>query len=154
PRKQRAKSPAGGPAIPAAAVKAALPAALAPQLATLAVAPPGDPEEWRYEIKFDGYRMLARIDAKTIRLYTRNGHDWSGKLPSLVAALKQQGLPPGWYDGEIVVLNADGIPDFQALQNAFEQTRTDEIVYYLFDLPYYAGFDLRAAPLTERKALL
>lgn len=155
--KRPAKQPkpaAGDPVMPREAAKAALPAALAPQLATLASTPPGDPEEWSYEIKFDGYRMFARVDAKHIRLYTRNGHDWTSKLPLLVAALKQQNLAPGWYDGEIVVPNADGIPDFQALQNAFEQTRTDEIVYYLFDLPYYNGFDLRAAPLTARKALL
>lgn len=142
------------PAIPAAAIKTALPATFKPQLATLVDQPPGDADEWIFEIKFDGYRMLARIDGKKIRLFTRNGNDWSAKLPSLIAALQRLKLPPGWYDGEIVVLNKQGIPDFQALQNAFDQTRTENIVYFLFDMPFHAGYDLRAAPLIERKQLL
>lgn len=151
-KKPALKSPQG--AIPAAAIKAALPATLKPQLATLVDQPPGDADEWLFEIKFDGYRMLARVEGKKIRLFTRNGNDWSHKLPALIAAMAKLKLAPGWYDGEIVVLNDKGIPDFQALQNAFDQTRTENIVYYLFDMPFYAGFDLRAAPLSERKQLL
>ncbi|WP_354677445.1 DNA ligase D [Cupriavidus plantarum] len=135
------------------AKKAALPLALAPQLATLVDAPPGY-GEWQYEIKFDGYRLLARVDGDDVRLFTRNGNDWTSKLRSLAAEVRTLGLPDGWLDGEIVVVDADGATDFQALQNAFETSRVDAIQYYLFDLPYYAGHDLRAVPLAERRALL
>jgi bifunctional non-homologous end joining protein LigD len=140
--------------VPAGAVKAKLPATLSPQLATLADQPPGDPDAWVYEIKLDGYRMLARIDGRSIRLFTRNGHDWSHKLKPLIQALEKLDLAPGWLDGEIVVPDDQGIPDFQALQNAFDQARTENIVYYLFDVPFYAGFDLCAVPLLERKDFL
>ena len=136
------------------AIKAALPTLLKPQLATLVSTPPADSNEWLYEIKYDGYRLLTRVDAKKIQLFTRNGHDWSHKLSALLKALKKLALPPGWFDGEIVVLNDQGIPDFQALQGAFDHESTDSIIYYLFDLPFYNGFDLRTTPLIERKQLL
>lgn len=154
PATDRPRDPSASPHIPAGAVKARLPATLTPQLATLADAPPGNPDEWVHEIKFDGYRLLARIGKQTLRLFTRNGHDWSHKLQPLVAALKEMELAPGWLDGEIVVPDAHGKPDFQALQNAFDEARADAIVYYLFDVPYYAGFDLRSVPLIERKHFL
>ena len=140
--------------MPDGAVKAALPDALKPQLATLVDAAPADADNWLYEIKFDGYRMLARIDGKDVRLITRNGNDWTDKLPALHAALSKMKLPPGWYDGEMVVLNDKGIPSFQALQNAFDRTRTESIVYYVFDIPYFQGYDLRGVALSERRALL
>lgn len=142
------------PALPRGAVAAALPSALQPQLATLATGPPPDAMNWIHEIKFDGYRMLARIDHKGIRLHTRNGHDWSARLRPLVRSLARMELPPGWYDGEIVLPGAAGVPDFAALQRCFESATTDAIVYYLFDLPYVQGHDLRAVPLHERRALL
>lgn len=146
------------PSLLPGAIKSPLPVALKPQLATLVDKPPrdsaADSQEWLYEIKFDGYRLLARIDAKKIHLFTRNGHDWRSKLQSLLTALKNLALAPGWLDGEIVVLNAEGIPDFQALQGAFDQSSTDNIIYYIFDLPFYDGFDLRGVTLMERKQLL
>jgi len=151
-RTQQPGAAAGG--IPAAAVKAALPATLEPQLATLSDSVPGAPDAWRYEIKFDGYRMLVRIEGADIRLYTRNGHDWSAKLPSVVHALAQLDIASAWLDGEIVLLDSAGKPDFQALQGAFDQARTEEIVLYLFDVPFYGGYDVRDAPLVERQQLL
>ena len=149
--KPAAKNPRG---MPEGAVKAALPEILKPQLATLVAQPPTDPADWIYEIKFDGYRLLTRIANGDVRLYTRNGNDWTDKLPVLAGQLRKLKLKPGWLDGEIVVLNENGIPDFQALQGAFDQTRTQNIVYFMFDLPFYDGHDLRAVPLTERKQLL
>lgn len=140
--------------LPDAAVRAALPASLQPQLATLADSVPGESDAWLYEIKFDGYRILARIEGGDIRLFTRNGHDWSAKLPSVVRALRQLGIAAAWLDGEIVLLDPTGLPDFQALQGAFDQGRTEEIVFYLFDVPFYAGHDLRAVPLVERQQVL
>ncbi|MGY2485487.1 DNA ligase D [Cupriavidus sp. CP313] len=139
---------------PRGAPRAALPLALAPQLATLVEQPPSDAQAWRYEIKFDGYRLLARIDGKDVRLFTRQGHDWTSKLRALARDVGTLGLPDGWLDGEIVVLGKHGATDFQALQNAFDTARVEGIQYFVFDLPYFAGHDLRKVPLVERRALL
>ncbi|MBE7941839.1 MULTISPECIES: DNA ligase D [Ramlibacter] len=139
---------------PAGARPAALPQALQPELATLVDTPPADASDWLFEIKFDGYRMLARAEGGQVRLVTRNGNDWTARLGPLAASLEAMALPDGWYDGEIVMPAADGRADFQALQNAFDSARTAGIVYYLFDLPFCAGQDLRAVPLVERRAVL
>ncbi len=139
---------------PAGARKAALPDRLQPQLATLADAPPKDFANWIYEIKFDGYRMLARVEAGAIALFTRNGNDWTHKLGALKKSLEGMDLPNGWYDGEIIMPGEAGLADFQALQGAFDTSRTSNIAYYLFDLPYCAGHDLREVPLVERRAVL
>ena len=137
-----------------AAPRAALPESLSPQLATLVDGPPASPEEWLFEIKFDGYRLLARIDGKDIRLITRNGNDWTHKLQPLRAALEKMKLPAGWYDGEIVVHDENGRPDFGLLQNAFDEAHPGEIVYFIFDIPFHDGRDLRDLPLEERHAIL
>lgn len=131
---------------------APLPESFKPQLATLVESvPDGD---WRYEVKFDGYRIMARIDSGKVQLFTRNGHDWTAKMPQQAEALAALGLESAWLDGEVVVPNEEGTPDFQALQNAFEIGRSGTIVYYLFDLPYLNGLDLRQVPLEERRAAL
>jgi len=134
--------------------KAALPEKLSPQLATLADGPPPDARQWIFELKFDGYRILARCDGKHVALITRNGKDWTHKLSGLQQALQELGLPPGWYDGEIIVNNEQGQPDFGALQLAFDEDATSQIVYYLFDVPYFDGHDLRSQPVEARRALL
>jgi bifunctional non-homologous end joining protein LigD len=131
--------------------KAKLPAQLKPELATLVDSAPEG--QWSYEIKFDGYRIMARIDRDQVQLFTRNGHDWTHKLPQQAQALAALGLESAWLDGEMVV-NEQGVPDFQALQNAFEAGRSGNIVYYLFDLPYLNGVDLREVPVEERRAAL
>jgi bifunctional non-homologous end joining protein LigD len=140
--------------MPAGVTRAALPDVLSPQLATLVDGPPTNYQDWLYEIKFDGYRLLARIDGKSIKLFTRNGNDWTARLVPLQKELARLKLPDGWYDGEIVVHNAQGTPDFGALQSSFDAARTDAIVYYVFDVPYFDGNDLRAAPLRARRGLL
>lgn len=140
--------------VPEGATKAKLPETLAPQLATLVTHPPADPQGWVYEIKYDGYRLLARIDGRSVRLFTRNGNDWTGKLPKLAKAVAALKLPSGWIDGEIVVMNERGVPDFGALQNAFDRASTASIVYYVFDLPFFDGLDLRQLPLAQRRETL
>lgn len=147
-----ADPPPAGP-LPGAA--ADLPRQLKPQLATLAEGIPsqGD-DDWLYEMKFDGYRLLARLDHGEVRLYTRNGHDWAPRLPHLVAALRRVPLETAWLDGEIVMLADNGAPSFQALQNAFDGERNDAILFYVFDLPYVTGRDLRGEPLRVRRAVL
>jgi len=137
---------------PAAAKKSALPDSIKPELATLVEsAPEGD---WRYEIKFDGYRVMARVDNGSVRLFTRNGHDWTHKLPRQAEAIVSLGLESAWLDGEMVVANEQGVPDFQALQNAFEKGRSENIVYYLFDMPFLNGTDLREVALEQRREAL
>ncbi|WLH37748.1 DNA ligase D [Pseudomonas sp. FP2196] len=132
--------------------KAKIPAQLKPELATLVdSAPEGD---WSYEIKFDGYRIMARIDHDQVQLFTRNGHDWTHKLPKQAEALAALGVESAWLDGEMVVANEQGVPDFQALQNAFDSGSSANILYYLFDLPYLNGVDLREVPVEERRAAL
>lgn len=132
--------------------KAKLPELLKPELATLVESAPSG--EWSYEIKFDGYRVMARIDHDEVKLFTRNGHDWTHKLPGQAEALAALGLESAWLDGEMVVANEQGVPDFQALQNAFDSGSSASIVYYLFDLPYLNGVDLREVPVEERRAAL
>ncbi|WP_349746507.1 DNA ligase D [Pseudomonas frederiksbergensis] len=132
--------------------KAKLPELLKPELATLVESAPDG--EWSYEIKFDGYRVMARIDHDEVKLFTRNGHDWTHKLPEQAAALAALGLESAWLDGEMVVADEQGVPDFQALQNAFDAGRSASIVYYLFDLPYLNGVDLREVPVEARRAAL
>jgi bifunctional non-homologous end joining protein LigD len=156
-------APQAGP-VKGAPPKAALPAKLAPQLATLVAQPPAEPAEWVYEIKFDGYRLLARVDGdagsqdQSVQLFTRNGNDWTHKLKPLYDELLRMQLPAGWYDGEIVALNQQGVPDFGALQQSFDggkgSGKGSAIVYYLFDVPYCGGHDLREQPLVARRALL
>ena len=143
--------------LPAKATKSALPATLTPQLATLAQGVPDNPLEWIFEVKFDGYRLLTRVDgarAKDTTLFTRNGNNWTSKLASLQQAIASLNLPSGWYDGEIVVPDKKGLPDFGALQACFESGRTDDIVLYLFDVPFFDGYDLRACALEARRAVL
>ncbi|HTJ03980.1 MAG TPA: DNA ligase D [Caldimonas sp.] len=143
------------PSLPAGAVRARLPATLLPQLATLVDEAPHD-AGWIWEIKFDGYRLLARVDATSdeVRLFTRRGNDWTERMPGLVDAVRRLGIGSAWLDGEIVVNGAHGVPDFNALQNAFESARVADIQYYVFDLPFWNGHDLRNVPLVERRALL
>ena len=140
--------------MPAGAIRRAAPATLKPLLATLVDRLPTEPGQWIHELKFDGYRILARVSDRRVRLVTRNGHDWTDKLPHLSQALRSMRLKPGWLDGEIVMLDERGAAKFQQLQNAVESARTGDIVYFLFDLPYYAGYDLTKVALEERRALL
>jgi bifunctional non-homologous end joining protein LigD len=145
-----AKSDSGLPG----AVKAPTPAKLSPQLATLATGVPVA-GEWIYEIKFDGYRLMARIENGKAKLITRGGHDWSLRMPHLVKELEKLEVESAWLDGEIVVLDDRGLPHFNSLQNAFDRAAgRDRIVFFLFDVPYFEGYDLRDAPLRARRRLL
>ena len=146
------RRPAKAPADTRKAGRKPLPELLQPQLATLVDSPPSG--DWRYEVKFDGYRVLARIDGDDVRLFTRNGHDWSAKMPGQVKALRALGLDAAWLDGEMVVVGDNGVADFQALQNAFDTEHDERITYYLFDLPWLGDEDLRELPLQARRATL
>ena len=134
--------------------RSTLPASIQPQLAMLAAKAP-DGDDWAYELKLDGYRILTRIDgAGQIRTFTRNGLDWSKKLGATVKALSLLGLRNCWLDGEIVVVGEDGKPSFQLLQNALAASQTQLVHYYLFDLLFEGGRDLRAQAWHARRAVL
>lgn len=129
-----------------------LPGLLKPMLATLVDRPPDG--DWRYEIKFDGYRILTRIQDSEVHLFTRNGNDWTERLPQQAKALTALDAGDCWLDGEVVVLGENGLPDFQALQNAFDHNKPKDIIYYLFDAPFLDGQDLREQPVEQRRNAL
>jgi bifunctional non-homologous end joining protein LigD len=142
------------PATLKGAKKAALPDFIPPTLATLTATPP-DGDRWLHEIKFDGYRLQAHIEAGRVKLFTRSGLDWTRKFgKTVVAAL--QALPVGsaLIDGELVVETAAGASDFSALQADLSEGRSDRFAFYAFDLLHLDGYDLTALPLIERKGLL
>lgn len=145
------QAPSKTPRTAKPAAPSPLPEALSPQLATLVSAPPRDAKPWMYELKFDGYRILSRVDGAQVQLVTRNGNDWTPKLAPLASALKALRLKGAWLDGEIVAMDAGGKPDFQRLQNAFDGSDTTELVYYVFDALFAEGKDLRAQPLEVRR---
>lgn len=122
-----------------------------PQLVSLLTRPPrGD---WAYEIKFDGYRMFARIDSG-VGLFTKNGYDWTKRMPRLAQDLQSLPVRGAWLDGEVVVQDDDDRPAFQALQEAFASGKTDRLIYYVFDLLFIDGVDLRPRPVEQRRDLL
>src|SRR3984893_9540144 len=137
----------------AGARKAKLPAFVAPQLATLVKEPPGG-DEWVHELKFDGYRMLCRIDRGKVTFWSRNEKEWTAKFPNVVESVKSLPLTTGILDGEIVMVDAQGHSSFQKLQRAMRQSATSAFVYEVFDLIYLDGYDLTRVSLTERKRLL
>ncbi|MGE3108676.1 MAG: DNA ligase D [Phycisphaerales bacterium] len=132
---------------------ASMPARIKPQLAALAAAPPpGD--EWTHEVKFDGYRLMVYRSGDAVRILSRSGLDWTNKLPEIARAVQESVNLDAVIDGEAVVLNTQGISDFQALQNSIHNRRATSIVFIAFDLPWCDGFDLRKSPLDQRRALL
>jgi bifunctional non-homologous end joining protein LigD len=131
-----------------------------PQLATLVKAPP-EGEDWLHEIKYDGYRMGCAITPDGVRLTSRNGLDYTGALPEIVAEAKRLPVTSALLDGEVVVLLDDGRASFQALQHALGDTGRASrgqarrgLVYLVFDLLEIDGEALLARPLEARKARL
>ncbi|MFD0738896.1 DNA ligase D [Lysobacter koreensis] len=124
---------------------------VAPMLTTAAEAPPAG-EQWLHEWKWDGYRIIAQASGAP-RLWSRNGLDWSARLPELLQALADLGID-ALLDGELIAVDARGYSDFNALQHALKHGDTAQLRYAVFDLLALAGHDLRAAPLLARKELL
>lgn len=141
------------PAMKAKKSRAKLPSQVSPELATLVdVAPDGD--DWIHEIKLDGYRVLARLDHGEVALLTRNGKDWTERMPTLRAALEKLDVEQAILDGELVALDASGVSRFQALQASLNAESDASLVYYAFDLLHLDGEDTTGRPLLERKSLL
>lgn len=135
------------------AKSAPLPSFVEPQLASLAGKPPAG-ASWVHEIKFDGYRLLGRIDRGHAKLKTRSGLDWTSKFPSLKKALESLPVVDAFLDGEVVVETETGVPSFADLQADLSEGRSDRFRYYLFDLLHLNGMDLTHASLIERKRTL
>jgi bifunctional non-homologous end joining protein LigD len=136
------------------ATRGALPAEQGPQLATLADEPPEDDANWLSEVKFDGYRLLAFKDGDAVRLVTRNGHDWTARLPTIAKAVSRLPVDVALADGELVTLREDGVSSFALLQRALSAGSDRSLFYYVFDLLHLNGWDLRRCPLVARKAAL
>lgn len=135
------------------AVRGRLPDKQAPQLASVAEGPPEE-AGWLTEVKFDGYRLLASLDRGKVRLLTRNGNDWTDRLPAVAKAVAGLYVDTALVDGELVALDKDGISSFPALQAALSAGRDHTLVYYLFDLLHLDGWDLRPCGLKDRKSRL
>src|SRR3982751_2412251 len=124
---------------------------IVPMFAT-SVDKPFTSDEWVFELKLDGFRAIADLRKKPILLYSRNGLSLRERYPVVTEALLKQKLD-AVLDGEIVLLNEEGRPDFQKLQN-YGNNRNNELVYYAFDILNLKGKDLTGLPLTERKKIL
>jgi bifunctional non-homologous end joining protein LigD len=141
----RPKPPAGG-------IKANYPGFIAPALATsIAKVPSG--ERWIHEIKFDGYRVQVHLANTSVKVFTRRGHDWTNRFKKIADDAWHINAGSAIIDGEVIAPAADGVSDFSVLQNEL-RGKSNKLVLYAFDLLYLNGFDMRKAPLFQRKAAL
>ncbi len=152
-KKVAARKATTATSMPKGARRAPMPEAMKAQLATLVDRAPSGPG-WLHEIKYDGYRMLCRIERGRCRIWSRNGKEWTSAFPGIAEAVAKLPVKTAWIDGEIVMPGDDGSTSFQALQNALSANAERSLVYFVFDLMYLDGFDLRRVPLLERKRLL
>ncbi|HEY3593503.1 MAG TPA: non-homologous end-joining DNA ligase [Polyangiaceae bacterium] len=132
---------------------AALPSFVEPALASLVDKAP-DSARWIHEIKFDGYRIQARLEHGKVRLMTRKGLDWTDKFPTVAEAVARLPADDALMDGELVSEDKDGVSRFSLLQQDLKDGRHDRMVYYVFDLLHCDGADLKSLPVIERKAAL
>jgi bifunctional non-homologous end joining protein LigD len=128
-----------------------MPEFVVPELCKLIERPPSG-AEWVHEVKFDGYRIQARVENGQPVLRTRKGLNWTNKFGAVAHAVAS--LPDGIYDGEAVALDKKGSPDFGALQAALAGGKSEDLIYFVFDLLFAEGEDLQKVPLRERKATL
>ncbi|HEV7550458.1 MAG TPA: non-homologous end-joining DNA ligase, partial [Candidatus Angelobacter sp.] len=139
-----------------------MPREIHPMLATLVEEPFDDPQ-WLFEVKWDGYRAVTFVNDGRARLVSRNQNDLSGEFPEIVRAMEELPVADAILDGEVVALDENGRPSFSLMQQRTGMTSPGArgsrnkqvgIVYYAFDLLYLNGYNLMAAPLEQRKALL
>src|SRR5207302_1208478 len=133
--------------------RSTLPTFIKPQLSQLVRKAP-DGIEWLHEIKYDGYRMHARVDSGDVRLLTRTGLDWTHKYRPIATALSKLPVEQAYLDGELSGVHEDGTTSFAIIQAASDTRNADNLVFFLFDLLVLDGADLIGLPVTERKARL
>ena len=131
----------------------ALPRWVRPQLTQL-VDPAPEGDQWLHEIKYDGYRMMARLDRGAARLLTRTGLDWTHKYPAIATAASSIGARQAYLDGELCGVGPDGITSFSMIQLASDSGNAAALVFFVFDLLHLDGEDLCPQPLIERKTRL
>jgi bifunctional non-homologous end joining protein LigD len=132
---------------------APLPDWVAPQLTQLVeTAPDGD--NWLHEIKYDGYRMHARLDRGAVKLLTRTGLDWTHKYPAIAKSVSALDARQAYLDGELCGVGPGGITSFNIVQLASDSDNAAALVFFLFDLLHLDGEDLRPRPVIERKERL
>jgi bifunctional non-homologous end joining protein LigD len=130
--------------------KASMPQYVSPMLCTLTKEPIDD-SDYLYEIKWDGYRIISYVNGDKVVLHSRSGLNYTSKYPNIVRELKS--FKHNFVlDGELVVLNDEGLPDFNALQNY--RGHDTPITYYVFDIIWLDGYDLKHLPLTDRRQIL
>jgi len=129
----------------------AMSAWIKPQLTKLVKEPP-EGSEWLHEIKFDGYRMHARLDQGAVRLLTRTGLDWTHKYPTIAASVSSLPARQAYLDGELCGIRPDGRTSFSLIQNASD-TGSDALAFFLFDLLHLDG-EAIGAQLAQRKERL
>ncbi len=123
------------------------------QLAQLVEEPPAG-DSWLHEVKYDGYRIGAAVEARDATLWSRRGKDWTAEFPEVAAAVRALPLRRALLDGEVAALLPDGRTSFQALQNVFAAGARRPLAYFVFDLLFLDGEALSDRPLAERKAAL
>jgi bifunctional non-homologous end joining protein LigD len=153
PSRRRVAPPGGRGSARRDGAEGLSPDSFTPQLATLVDRVPTG-AGWCYEVKWDGYRVLAHRHADEVRLFTRQGRDWTERFGPLVPALESLDGAPWVLDGEVVVLDEEGRSDFGALQHALKAKVPPGLHYVVFDLLAHEGEDLRPRPLRERKERL
>lgn len=131
--------------------KIKLPRNIKPMLATL-IDEPFDDRDWLFEMKWDGYRALAYVEKRKVELLSRNQNSFNQLFPSIIDELKKASEDI-LLDGEVVILDKEGRSQFQLMQN-YQRTRQGNLFYFVFDLLFYRGYDLRSLPLNQRKELL
>jgi bifunctional non-homologous end joining protein LigD len=135
----------------AGAVRGTLPRTQPLALALVVEAPPAG-DEWLHEIKYDGYRIVARIEEGEVRLISRNGKDWTKEFPQIARALGRLPAGTALLDGEVAAVLPSGATSFQALQRRAEGA--SPLAYFAFDLLHLDGWDLRPVKLVDRKEVL
>ncbi|MBN9346063.1 MAG: DNA ligase D [Devosia sp.] len=135
------------------ATRAPMPKAMKPQLASQQDDPPAG-EGWIHEIKLDGYRTIALLDGGKVKRLTRTGIDWTDRYGVLADAFTALPAKQAIIDGEIVVVDEQGITHFSDLQQALHDGASDRLTFFAFDLMYLDGYDLTKGRLADRKALL
>src|SRR5437764_14593106 len=130
--------------------RSALPGFIKPQLSRLVGEAPEGPD-WVHEMKYDGYRMHARVDSGDVRLLTRTGLDWTHKYQPIATALSKLPVEQAYIDGELSGVREDGTTSFAIIQAASDTRNADNLIFFLFDLLFLDGADLTGLPLTARQ---
>src|SRR5437868_11943813 len=129
--------------------RSALPGFIKPQLSQLVREAPDGPD-WLHEIKYDGYRMHARVDSGDGRLLTRTGLDWTHKYQPIATALSKLPVEQAYLDGELSGVREDGTTSFAIIQAASDTRNAANLTFFLFDLLFLDGVDLTGLPLNAR----